>query len=78
MTAGPGTFTELEAIRDDSQRLSAATAYIVQREEAIERARDLRDEAIVALLAAGRPVAEVAEIAGMSVAHVRQVQRWKS
>jgi hypothetical protein len=71
----PGTLPELEAIPDPTDRALAATAYIAQRQEAIETARQIRDRAILTLLQTQTQVA-VARAVGMSVEHVRNVKRW--
>jgi hypothetical protein len=71
----PGTLSELEAIPDPTERALAATAYIAQRQEAIEAARRIRDRAILALLDT-QGMTAVARAVGMSVEHVRNVKRW--
>ena len=76
--SAPGTLAALEAITDPTEQARAASAYIAQREEAIEKARAVRDAAIETLLLEGPGVTAVAKATGMSVAHVRMVLRWRS
>ena len=76
MTA-PANLAALEAITDPAEQARAAGAYIAQREEAIEKARAVRDAAIEALLQE-QGVTAVAKATGMSTAHVRMVLRWRS
>jgi hypothetical protein len=72
----PANLAALEAINDPAEQALAASAYIAQREQAIETARKIRDRAIFALLMSDQGVTAVARATGMSVAHVRNIQRW--
>lgn len=73
----PGTLAELKGIADPSARSIAAKAYIEQRFEAIEEAYRIRDDAIGLMLDHHGPAA-VAVMSGMSLSHVKNVQRWRS
>ena len=76
MSVSPPSLAALQAIDDPAERARAATAYIGEREQAIDRARRIRDDAIGDLLESGTAKA-VSELVGMSVAHVKLVQRWR-
>jgi len=74
---GPANLAALQAITDPAEQARAAGAYIAQREEAIEKARAVRDAAIEVMLEE-QGVTAVAKATGMSTAHVGMVLRWRS
>lgn len=74
MTEAPGTLDQLRAIRDPAKQAQAAKAYIENGEAKLTEARRIRDEAVRAL-AKSHSKAEVARIAGLSLAMVKIITR---
>lgn len=72
----PPNLDALRAISDPSELALAAGLYISQRLDAIERAREVRDDAIAQLMRNGMTAPEAAKASGMSLGHVRGIQRW--
>jgi hypothetical protein len=70
----PANLAALRAITDPADRALAAAGYILQREQAIEAARGIRDAAIAALLPEFG-VTETARRTGVSVTTVKLVRK---
>jgi hypothetical protein len=69
------TTSELDTIRKQpkAERVASLRDYLTRAEARITEARTLRDSTIRKLRADGLPRAEVATLAGVSVAHVAAV-----
>ena len=65
----------LVAETDPQTRARLCADYIAAGNAALASARKLRDEAIITLLASGERPSVVARGCGVSIAHVRLVQR---
>lgn len=70
----PRNLDELRAINDPAQRALAAAAYIVEREDAIRKAREIRDAAIKEF-AEDHSIAATARACAVSVSTVKVVLR---
>lgn len=70
----PRTYEELLAIDDDLARIVATGAYIDAGEEKLRLARQLRDQAILRLIAERGP-SETARITGLSLSTIKIVKR---
>jgi len=68
------TFARLRAIPAPADRALIVAAYITQQKILIQEARQIRDAAIIKLVAAHGP-AEAARLAGVSVSHVKALRR---
>lgn len=71
----PRTLDELQAVEGDEDRALAATAYLNRVAEAQRQARDLRDHAILRLIAHYGP-SEAARRAGLSLSTIKAISRF--
>lgn len=65
-------------IEDAGERALECGKYIAGGEAALSRVRGIRDDAIKSLLEAGVKPSEAARRSGMSLAHIKLVQRLRS
>lgn len=74
MTIGPRTIDALADVEDLAERARAAGAYIAERQQAITRARQLRDDALRELIDK-HGVTAAARMCEVSVSHAKQQRK---